>query len=175
MSKSLPRPPNPRLQRTPSRAPLSRQPLGAPKRRWRLMSLVKIGAFVLLIASTTSAVADDNGKLAAAEPVVSAWVALLDAGRYEECWSALSETTKSKLPKDQWVLYLTGVRKPMGDLKARKRIKAEYVASLKNLPEQEGAIFAFESTFEKRADVRETFGLIHDKDGQWRVGHYLTN
>jgi hypothetical protein len=139
------------------------------------MSLARIGTVVLLITTTTSVAADDNAKLAAAEPVVSAWVTLLDAGRYEECWSALSETTKSRLSKDQFVLYLTGVRKPMGDLKARKRIEAEYVASLKNLPEQEGAIFAFESTFEKRAGVRETFGLIHDKDGQWRVGHYLTN
>jgi Protein of unknown function (DUF4019) len=137
------------------------------------VSAAKIGAFLVLMGGTAAAIAGDNAKLAAAEPALSAWAALLDAGHYEECWNALSETTKSKLPKDQWIL--TGVRKPLGAVKSRRQIKAEYVASLKNLPEQEGAIFAFESAFEGRADVHETFGVIHDKDGQWRVGHYLTN
>jgi len=139
------------------------------------MSLAKLCAVLLLVGSTAAVVGDDNAKLAAAEPVVSAWAALMDAGRYEDCWSSLSETRRTKLPKDQWLLYMSFVRKPMGALKVRKQIGAKYVASLKNLPDQEGAIFTFDSSFEGRASVQETFGVIHDKDGQWRVGHYLTN
>jgi hypothetical protein len=70
---------------------------------------------------------------------------------------------------------MNGVRKPMGALKERKQTKAEYVPALKNLPDQDGAIIAFQSSFESRSGVLETFGVIHEKDGQWRVGHYLTN
>jgi hypothetical protein len=63
----------------------------------------------------------------------------------------------------------------LGKLKSRNLIKAEFIKSLEGMPDQEGVILQYESSFEKRDSVLETFGLIHEKNGTWRVGHYLTD
>ena len=141
------------------------------------MSLRGVSAILVLVLASgrLASGTDDSAKVAAAQSAVLEWAALMDQGRYEDCWNSLAESTKAKMPKAQWLVYINGVRKPMGVLKARKQTKAEYVPSLKNLPDQDGAIIAFQSSFESRSSVLETFGVIHEKDGQWRVGHYLTN
>jgi hypothetical protein len=77
-------------------------------------------------------------------------------------------------PPNTALIYMKGVRKPMGELRARKELKAEYIKSLKGISDQDGAFIQFESSFSNRDSVVETFGLIHEKDGQWRVGYYLT-
>ena len=153
----------------------SKYELGAPNKMWRLMFLRSLFAIIALVIGTVAIAVDDSAKVAAAEPIVSAWARLLDAGRYEDCWDSLSTSAKATMPKDQWFIYMNGVRKSMGALKSRKLTKSVYVPSLKNLPAQDGVIFTYESDFENKAGVRETFGVIHDKDDQWRVGHYLTN
>src|SRR5262245_16869475 len=139
------------------------------------MLLKRLAAIVLLACSSLAVAEDESARVAVAQPVVSAWIALMDAGQYEECWNSLSESMKTKMPKNQWFVYINGARKPLGAVKTRKQIKAEYVPSLKNSPDQDAVIFTFVTSFDARSDVRETFGVIHDKDGQWRVGHYLTN
>ena len=129
---------------------------------------------VAVLVSSLVFGAEPDPNLVSAREAVSKWAPLMDAGLYEKCWDELDQNAKEKMPRDQWLIYLKGVRKPMGELKNRKEIKADYVKSLKNAPDQEGAIIQFETSFSKRESVVETFGLIHGNDGQWRVGHYLT-
>jgi hypothetical protein len=67
------------------------------------------------------------------------------------------------------------VRKPLGKLKSRKPVETKYIPSLPGIPDQEGYIIRYDSSFENAASVSETVALIREKDGSWRVGHYLSN
>ncbi len=114
---------------------------------------------------------EEVASLVAAREAIAKWTPLLDSGLYEKCWDELAQDPKEKLSRDQWMTYMKGARKPMGDLRVRKEIKATYIKSLK--PDQDRAFIQFEASFNNRASVVETFGLTREKDGQWRVGSYF--
>jgi hypothetical protein len=44
---------------------------------------------------------------------------------------------------------------------------------LPGLPDQAGAVLEYESSFENRKAFVETFGMMREKDGTWRVGNYI--
>jgi len=138
------------------------------------MKTRRLAAVVILLVSSLLIAGEADTHLVAAREALSKWAPLMDSGHYEKCWDELAQNPKEKMPRDQWLIYMKGVRKPMGELKTRKEFKAEYVKSLKGIPDQDGAFIQFESSFSNRDSVVETFGLIHEKDGQWRVGYYLT-
>ena len=100
---------------------------------------------------------------------------LWDSGKSDESYAELAEFTKKNFDKREWFIYWTAARKPLGELKSRKLISAEFVKSLKGIPDQEGAILQYKSSFEKHDSVLETFALIHEKDGTWRISFYLTD
>ena len=99
---------------------------------------------------------------------------LWDAGKYDESYQELAEHTRKNIPKRQWFVYWSAVRKPLGKLKSRKLIEAKYIKSLPGVPDQEGAMLQYESSFENKESVIETFGMMREKDGTWRVANYLT-
>lgn len=111
----------------------------------------------------------------AAQKALEAWMPVWDAGKYKEAYAELSGFTKESIKEATWFAYWTGVRKPLGKLKTRELIKSEYIKSLKGLPDREGAIFEYKSSFENRESVLETFSMIRETDGTWRVANYLTN
>jgi hypothetical protein len=111
----------------------------------------------------------------AAQKALEAWIPLWDAGKYEEAYAALASHTRESFNPRSWFVYWSGVRKPLGKLKTRELVSSEYIKSLQGLPDREGAIFQYKSSFENREPVQETFSMIREKDGTWRVAAYLTN
>ena len=110
-----------------------------------------------------------------AQKAAETWMPLWDSGKYDESYEQLAEHTKQMIPKRQWFVYWTAVRKPLGKLRSRKLVKAEYIKSLPGVPDQEGSTLRYESSFENQASVIETFGMMREKNGAWRVANYLTN
>lgn len=111
----------------------------------------------------------------AAQKALEAWMPLWDEGKYEAAYAELAAFTRENIKDMTWRLYWTAIRKPLGKLKTRSLFKSEYIKSLKGLPEQEGAIVQYKSSFENRESVLETFSMIREKDGTWRVANYLTD
>ena len=139
-------------------------------RRYLLQSLVLI---IALACSLTTVRADDPPEKLA-QKAAEAWMPLWDSGKYDESYELLAEHTRNNIPKQQWFVYWTAVRKPLGKLKSRKLVHAEYIESLKGVPDHAGAILRYESSFENRASVVETFGMMRETDGTWRVANYIT-
>lgn len=109
----------------------------------------------------------------AAQTAVETWVLLWDSGKYDESYQGLAEHTKKNLPQKQWFVYWATARKPLGRVRFRKLIEANYMKSLPGVPDREGAILRYESSFENKDSVVESFGLMQEKDGTWRVANYL--
>lgn len=99
---------------------------------------------------------------------------LMDEGRYEECWEKLAKFPKEAMPHEQWITYTQAVRRPLGAVKERNPTKTEMVNALKNLPDQKGAILRYTSSFENKKSVVETFAVIQEKGGEWKMGFYRT-
>ena len=110
-----------------------------------------------------------------AKKAMEEWREIWDSGKYEKSYEKLAEYTQKNLNKRTWFVYWTGVRKPLGKVKSRKLISADYINSLQGLPDREGMMYQFQSSFEKANKVIETFALMREEDGTWKVANYLTN
>lgn len=130
--------------------------------------------FEALVKSIKFEVKPDKPEVAA-QKAIESWTTLWDAGKYDETYELLAENTKKSIDKKKWFVYWSAVRKPLGKLKSRQLVKAEYQKSLAGLPDQEGAFVQYKSSFDTKESVGETFVVIHEKDGAWRVANYLAN
>lgn len=110
-----------------------------------------------------------------AQKALEAWMPLWDAGKYEESYAGLASFTKGAVNERTWFVYLTGTRKSLGKLKKREPVKSEYIKSMPGASGAEGALFQYESSFENKESVLETFAMMREKDGTWRVANYITN
>ena len=129
--------------------------------------------FTLLAFSLNVRAQDCPDKLT--QKAVESWVSLWDAGKYDQSYELLAQLTRDKINKRKWFVYWTAVRKPLGSLKSRKLKEIKLIKSLPGAPDQEGATLQFESSFEGKNSILETFGMVKEKDGTWRVANYLTN
>jgi hypothetical protein len=135
--------------------------------------MICLAMIAMLTGGSFVARAEDMPEKAA-QKAAEAWMPLWDAGKYDESYQELAEHTRKNIPKRQWFVYWSAVRKPLGKLKSRKLIEAKYIKSLPGVPDQEGAMLQYESSFENKESVVETFGMMREKDGTWRVANYLT-
>ncbi len=110
---------------------------------------------------------------AAAESTARAWLALVDAGRYDESWSAAAALFRQNVPKAQWQSAALNARGPLGALKSRTLQSATFKSALPGVPDGEYVIVQFASSFENKASAIETVTPMKDPDGTWRVSGYF--
>ncbi len=130
---------------------------------------------VILLAGTFGFVHAEDNPEKAAQKAAESWMPLWDAGKHAESYELLAQRMRDSISKRQWFVYWSTARKPLGALKSRKLKLAKYIKSLPGVPDQEGAMLQYESSFENKEAVLETFGMMREKDGTWRVANYLTN
>jgi hypothetical protein len=103
----------------------------------------------------------------------SAWLGLVDAGRYAESWDAAASYFKNAVTRDKWVKMLDGARKPLGKLISRTVAAKQYATSLPGAPDGQYVVIQFKTEFENKAQATETVTPMLDKDGAWRVSGYF--
>lgn len=138
----------------------------------RIICLLSVLTAFFLITAASFACSDDPPEKAAQQAAES-WMPLLDSGKYAESWDSLAKDTKAHIDKRTWEVYLTATRKPMGEVVSRKLKRAEFIKSLPGVPDQAGAVLEYESSFKGKKAVTETFGMIREKDGTWKVANYI--
>jgi hypothetical protein len=138
----------------------------------KMLYTISLIALLLLSCSNSIVRAEDTPEQAA-QKAAEAWMPLWDSGKYDESYDLLAGHTKRNIPRRQWFVYWVAVREPLGKLKSRKLVSAEYIKSLPGVPDQAGAVLEYESSFENRTSLVETFGMMREKDGTWRVGNYI--
>jgi hypothetical protein len=123
---------------------------------------------------TTQLAMSSEPREAAVESAARAWLALVDAGSYDESWSAAAALFRQKVPKAQWQSAASNARGPLGPLKSRTLQSATFKSTLPGVPDGEYVILQFASSFENKASAIETVTPMKDPDGTWRVsGYYI--
>jgi hypothetical protein len=107
--------------------------------------------------------------------LAESWLMLMDALKYAECWEQSSVVFKKQLAKEEALIGYRAMREPLGKVIKRDYLDSKYVKTLVGQPECEGVIVRYKTAYEKRSDVIEVVGTIHDKDNNWRVVGYITN
>jgi hypothetical protein len=130
---------------------------------------------IRFVSKTREPMTDSDKSIAAAQKAAEAWMLLWDFGKYAESYQALSAISKKAIDEKAWAAYWMTARKPLGKLRWRKIINISLIKSLEKLPDHSGAVLKYQSSFEDQKDVFETFFLILERDGSWRVLGYEVN
>ena len=119
--------------------------------------------------ATTSPAASAQASRDQADVTRSArdWLAIVDAGRWEESWRATGDSFRALNTVEAWTRASERVRVPLGAVVSRADLSRESVPA----PPHGYEMVKFRTSFANRADVVETLTLV--REGQaWRVVGY---
>lgn len=127
-------------------------------------------AALLLIVSLSLIAQDQSEKVS--EKSAEQWLALIDAGNYDESWNQAGEFFRSHVTKEAWNQQVSAARGQTGKFKSRKLKSAQAADSLPNAPVGKYEILQYDSSFNAGPAV-ETVVLIQEKAGSWKVVGYF--
>lgn len=137
------------------------------------MKHVFAGAIAMALFASSATGAGEEQSVAAAKDAAMAWLALADAGQYQQSWQQASSSFRSSITSSHWQSALQAARLPLGALKARRVKSATYTRSLPGAPDGEYVVIQYDSSFEHKAAAVETVTPSRERDGSWRVAGYF--
>ncbi len=121
-----------------------------------------------------SPLAEADEQTDQAVAAAKSWLGLVDAKQYRESWVEAAPFFKEKVNEADWVKMVAPVREPLGDVKSRDLIGAQYTTSLPGAPRGEYVVMQFRTAFQNKPDAIETVTPMKDDRGAWRVsGYYI--
>ena len=114
-----------------------------------------------------------NRNVEPAARSAQAWLALVDAGAYEQSWTSASKLFRGAVTQANWAIMAARVRTPLGKVSARQQSSSESKTSLPGAPDGQYVVLQFRTSFEHKADAIETVTLMAEDDGAFRVSGYF--
>ncbi len=132
-------------------------------------SLAGISFALLLAGAALATESHEDAAVSAAR----AWLAVVDAGNYDQSWSETAAYFRSAIGQEQWRQAMEGVRRPLGGALGRDLKGATYATELPGAPDGEYVVIQFNTSFENKRSAVETVTPMRDPDGNWRVAGYF--
>jgi hypothetical protein len=130
-------------------------------------------AFVTAALLSISAIAQDSQSVAQARMASSAWLALVDAGKYSDSWAQAAGLFKSAVNEPSWTTAVQRARAPLGALKSRVIQSSTFTHTLPGAPDGDYVVIKYATQFENKAGAVETVTPLREKDGSWHVSGYF--
>jgi len=111
--------------------------------------------------------------VALAKKAALAWLALADAGKFEETWVEAASSFQKAQTKAAWAKGLGAARPTMGKLVTRTYLNHEIRTVLPNLPAGKYITVRFTSVFENHKDGAESVTLAKDGTRGFRMMSYF--
>ncbi len=141
--------------------------------RKRLASFALLAIFVAMLAGCTSSNPEDATKDGVA--AATSWLALIDAGKYDDAWAASADEIKTVGPKETFAKMMEQTRAPLGKEVSRAIKDKGYAKDPQNAPPGEYVQIHFTSSFENAKSATELIIVKKQPDGAWKVGQYSVN
>lgn len=109
----------------------------------------------------------------AALAAASAWLALIDDGKYGESWEQAASLFRSRISRDRWVDAVRSAHSPFGKTRSRSFLGAAYEAELPGAPDGQYVVIRYRTVFEHKERAVETVTPTLEQDGIWRVSGYF--
>ena len=138
----------------------------------KLHSAIKLLLIPFILAGSIALpIADEQTDQAVA--AAKAWLGLVDAKQYKESWVEAAPFFKESAKEEGWVKMVSSVRDPLGDVKSRELIGAQYTKTLPGAPAGEYVVMQFKTAFQNKPEAVETVTPMKDDKGAWRVSGYF--
>jgi uncharacterized protein DUF4019 len=113
----------------------------------------------------------------AEKPIIAAaqsWLGEIDSGNYGNSWKQASSYFQGAVTEKNWTDALTGARRPLGKLLARKLAKTQSATSLPGAPDGNYLVMQFDTSFENKKSAVELVTFMREKSGDWKAaGYYI--
>ncbi len=135
--------------------------------------LASIATVAVLIAASPSGFSEDTPEVQA-EAAALTWLALIDAGAYQQSWMTAADHFQTSIEEWQWASTVSKVRRPLRAVKSRTVSSVTFVPSSPGASGGEHFVIQFSTNFRKKTGATETVTLLKNLDGRWRVsGYYI--
>ena len=126
-----------------------------------------IFSITLIIGTAMIAHAGDREAMTAAEE----WLALVDAGEYNQSWLTANKTLKEQSEKDDWANYLKAIREQSGKVISRKVTRTRTVTQIQGMPDGKYFQVQFEVKFANKSGMERM--TVAKEGGGWKVAGYM--
>ncbi len=128
-------------------------------------------------ATEASLQSDDDEEVAANDArsteAALGWLALVDAGQWEESWQRAGAIFRSEVTAGQWEDAARSVRDPLGAVQSREVVSVQQTSNLPGVPEGDYVVLQFATAFAGAAQSVETV-IMRDEDGGLKtVGYFV--
>jgi len=124
-------------------------------------------------AAPAGTVNEKDPDVALAKKAALDWLALADAGKFEETWVEAASSFQKAQTKAAWAKGLGGARPTMGKIITRTYLNHEIRTVLPNLAPGKYITVRFNSVFEKHKDGAESVTLVKDGTRGFRMMSYF--
>jgi hypothetical protein len=139
-----------------------------------MKKIFAITVWLIVSAALCQVLLADQSKEELAVSASQAWLALVDAGKYQESWQQAADKFKNIVEQNQWESSMVAFRKPLGNVLSRNLMFKKYTHTLPGAPDGEYVVIQYKTSFENKASAVETVTPMLDSDGKWRVsGYYI--
>ncbi len=135
--------------------------------------MILLAAALLMFGTAPETPADPAGSATVAESAVTQstrlWLALVDAGKWQESWAATGKSFRKLNTVEVWQSVSIKVRLPLGQPSSRVLVSEQSVPAIP----AGNQIVKFRTDFANKSGVIETVALAPE-NGTWRVvGYYI--
>ena len=104
----------------------------------------------------------------------TAWLALIDAGRFAESWREAAPLFRQAMTEQNWSKTLAALRTPLGAVQSRVAQTAKPATQLPGVPDGHYLVMTFATDFAQKKQAVETVTFQQQTDGTWRAaGYYI--
>ena len=131
------------------------------------------GLALILTMAVTAAAAGEEEDVSQAVLAAQSWLAIVDAGKFDESWERAATTFQKGITKAKWQQAVGNVRMPIGAVKSRILMAGGGALKVVKLAVGDAVVIQFATSFEKFAPAIETVTPFREQDGSWKVSGYF--
>ncbi|MXO85954.1 DUF4019 domain-containing protein [Altererythrobacter aurantiacus] len=126
------------------------------------------------VTAAPMAKSDTGTSTASPADIASArdWLALVDAGNWEESWQEAGAFFRQSVTAAEWAAQVRPVREPIGAVQSRELANQQIAESLPGAPAGTYLVLQFDTDFANKPDSVETV-VMADEGGEWGVVGYF--
>ena len=131
---------------------------------------------ILVLSGTAALAAEQDPAEADAQETALDWLALIDAGSYEESWDHTAPLFQQQLNAGQWTQTLNKVRGALGKVQTRELVSTQALASLPGIPgipDGHYVVITLHTGFENKKSAIETVTLAHNGSTWQALGYFI--
>jgi Protein of unknown function (DUF4019) len=134
-------------------------------------ALFVAGMLCLFLASMPKVLASAEDQIDNALVVSKTWMALIDAGQYDDSYAFGCGAMHDKVPQDQWTLLLKTLKTLYGPVVNRKPLSHIYKPNGYEGDEGEFMVITYDTSFQKLSSAMEVV-VLKWEGGKWRGAGY---